>query len=124
LAFETSLLVEFASRCITQTLVASLREGHFFFRFFRGRCGNATAAMIAALRPHGSDLSLEDVDRARQGNLRLLVLFMSYQFASFCLTPNLCFGRTVLMMLAAFDVDDDMNQILLPFSEFENPRLG
>jgi hypothetical protein len=49
---------------------------------------------------------------------------MRDQFFAFCLTPDLCLGRTVLMMLAAFDVDNDMNEILLPFSEFENPRFG
>jgi hypothetical protein len=80
--------------------------------------------MVASLRPHVSNLSLEDIDGASQGNLRFVVTFMSDQLSSFCRTPNLCLGRTMFMMFAAFDVDNDMNEILLPLSEFENPRLG
>jgi hypothetical protein len=74
--------------------------------------------VVPALRAHRTYFAFEDIDCTRERDLGLVIAFMRDQLAPLRLASNLRFGCTMLMMLASFDMHDNMYQVLLSLSQF------
>ena len=77
-----------------------------------------TTYLMYALSAHARSLFGE-----KAVGFGLLVPFVSDQLAPLGLTTNLRLGRSMLVMLAAFDVYDDMDEILLAFTQLQDSCL-
>lgn len=105
-------------------LIGSLGGEHLIFALFFIRHRDSSAAMVAPLRSHISHFALEHINRLGKGQLRLVIPFMGDQLPSLRLAAYLRFRGTMLMVFTTLDVDDDVNEVFLTFSQFENAGFG
>jgi hypothetical protein len=106
---------------ISDSLAALYDRRILLVVFLRYRGHASAATMVSALRSHRANLSLEDINCASQRDLRFIVSLVRDQLSTFCLTADLRLSRAMLVMLAAFDVYHNMDQILLPLAKFFDP---
>jgi hypothetical protein len=102
----------FASVC---TLCA--RERLVFVAALTRTCASSPPTMISSLRTHRAHLPFKDIDRPGQRDLGLFITLVRDELPSFGLAADLCLGRAMLMVVAALDVYDDVDQIFLPLAE-------